>query len=178
MIKAHMRSMTWITILVGLFMFQGVWNVAAAFCVHEKVESHATKSLTVSSNLQKVQNNPQSVQHFGHHDAYLHHAHAEETALSIQSNDVAVPAPDAQLTQEHNAVSQQSIQALLDLSNDDHTDHLPSMGHLILSKLKPLDAVIWHIHSKEPAYFWLNAYQSPDLFQHAPPPEFSPLMVG
>ena len=44
-----MRSTTWITVLVGLFMFQSFWNVAAAFCVHEQ--------------------QPQSQQsyHFGHH---------------------------------------------------------------------------------------------------------------
>lgn len=44
-----MRSMTWITVLVGLFMFQSLWNVAAAFCVHEE-------SITVVQNY-----------HFGHH---------------------------------------------------------------------------------------------------------------
>lgn len=44
-----MRSMTWITVLVGLFMFQSLWNVAAAFCVHEE-------SISVVQNY-----------HFGHH---------------------------------------------------------------------------------------------------------------
>lgn len=48
-----MRSTTWITVLVGLFMFQSFWNVAAAFCVHEQ--------------------QPQSQQsyHFGHHQNTL-----------------------------------------------------------------------------------------------------------
>ena len=48
-----MRSMTWITVLVGLFMFQSFWNVAAAFCVHEE-------SISVSQNY-----------HFGHHSNAL-----------------------------------------------------------------------------------------------------------
>lgn len=45
-----MRSTTWITVLVGLFMFQSFWNVAAAFCVHEEISSHTQQSF-----------------HFGHH---------------------------------------------------------------------------------------------------------------
>ena len=49
-----MRSTTWITILVGLFMFQSIWNVAAAFCVHEKGQI---------STQQKF--------HFGHHQNNL-----------------------------------------------------------------------------------------------------------
>lgn len=44
-----MRSTTWITVLVGLFMFQSLWNVSAAFCVHEE-------SISVVQNY-----------HFGHH---------------------------------------------------------------------------------------------------------------
>ncbi|MEG2695835.1 MAG: cation transporter, partial [Acinetobacter sp.] len=31
-----MRSTTWISVLVALFMFQSLWNVAAAFCIHEE----------------------------------------------------------------------------------------------------------------------------------------------
>ena len=44
-----MRASTWITVLVGLFMFQSLWNVAAAFCVHEE-------TITVTQDY-----------HFGHH---------------------------------------------------------------------------------------------------------------
>ena len=48
-----MRSSTWITVLVGLFMFQSFWNVAAAFCVHEQQPSL------------------QQSYHFGHHQNTL-----------------------------------------------------------------------------------------------------------
>lgn len=48
-----MRSITWITVLVGLFMFQSLWNVAAAFCIHEEP-------------VQAQQN-----YHFGHHQNTL-----------------------------------------------------------------------------------------------------------
>ena len=43
------RSHVFITLLLSLFMFQSLWNVAAAFCVHEE-----SKSVSV-------------MPHFGHH---------------------------------------------------------------------------------------------------------------
>lgn len=49
----RMRSSTWITVLVSLFMFQSLWNVAAAFCVHEE-------SIPLNQNY-----------HFGHHSNVL-----------------------------------------------------------------------------------------------------------
>lgn len=45
-----MKSVRWITVLVFMFMFQSVWNVAAAFCIHEQ---QSQKS------------------HFGHHQSQL-----------------------------------------------------------------------------------------------------------
>ena len=51
-----MRSTTWISVLVALFMFQSLWNVAAAFCVHEE---------------QKAQVVTQQSFHFGHHQTTL-----------------------------------------------------------------------------------------------------------
>lgn len=51
-----MRSTTWISVLVALFMFQSLWNVAAAFCVHEE---------------QKAQVVTQQGFHFGHHQTTL-----------------------------------------------------------------------------------------------------------
>ncbi|MFC6053412.1 cation efflux protein, CzcI-like [Acinetobacter portensis] len=43
------RSRIFITVLLSLFMFQSIWNVAAAFCVHESDVNRVTTS------------------HFGHH---------------------------------------------------------------------------------------------------------------
>ncbi len=62
-----MRSTTWITVLVGLFMFQSLWNVAAAFCVHEE--------------------RPQTVQsyHFGHHQNTLCSSEPHQDTHSIAS---------------------------------------------------------------------------------------------
>ena len=51
-----MRSTTWLSVLVALFMFQSLWNVAAAFCVHEE---------------QKAQVVTQQSFHFGHHQTTL-----------------------------------------------------------------------------------------------------------
>lgn len=51
-----MRSTAWISVLVALFMFQSLWNVAAAFCVHEE---------------QKTQVVTQQSFHFGHHQTTL-----------------------------------------------------------------------------------------------------------
>lgn len=43
------RSRVWIAVVLSLFMFQSIWNVAAAFCTHEPSSSHSR------------------VSHFGHH---------------------------------------------------------------------------------------------------------------
>lgn len=65
-----MRSTTWITVLVGLFMFQSLWNVAAAFCIHEKPTQiqqsyhfgHHQNTLCVSDEYQKKdQNEPSQI---------------------------------------------------------------------------------------------------------------------
>lgn len=60
--SALKRSGVFITVLLSLFMFQSLWNVAAAFCVHEKLNR---------SDIQNIQ------PHFGHHLA----SHAENQAI-------------------------------------------------------------------------------------------------
>ena len=74
-----MRSITWITVLVGLFMFQSLWNVAAAFCVH------------------KEQAQVQQLYHFGHHqnnlcvsDDHLNHAEKNSDQLKVSDNDLNI----------------------------------------------------------------------------------------
>lgn len=73
-----MRSTAWITVLVGLFMFQSLWNVAAAFCVHEE------------------QTQVQQSYHFGHHQNTLcvsseshsqHSNHSVSESVSKQFKD-------------------------------------------------------------------------------------------
>lgn len=171
-----MRSSTWITMLIALFMFQSVWNVAAAFCVHEKLG----------------QNNQPSM-HFGHHEATVHdlmrEAHQQNSKKILdysssysmdegqQAIDKFQSSDDIQSSdQKRSDQSHQQFQ--VDLTEDDHTDHLPSMGHLILSKIKTVELHPKSILHVQPEYRWTNAYQSPDLIDQTPPPEFSPLMVG
>lgn len=173
-----MRSLTWITILVGLFMFQSIWNVAAAFCVHENIDVHVLNSNTRDSH-QDISGLKVPIQHFGHHDAYFHASHGVEQSVQDVQTDLSQSTySDVQLLNSLDIFNQQNTQAFLDFNYDDHTDHLPSMGHLILSIVKHLDTVVWYVHSETPDYFWLNAYESPDLFYYSPPPELSPLMVG
>lgn len=54
---------TWITLMIAMFMFQGFWNVAAAFCVHE------TTAMSV-----QIQN------HFGHHQTLLCQAEQKQNS--------------------------------------------------------------------------------------------------
>lgn len=179
-----MRSAVWITFLVALFTFQSIWNVAAAFCVHE----------SVSSTHNENQTNQVSTKHFGHHDTSLHPTHASNQSVNedrdrpnIQAIERGQSTTDSnRLTANHtdslnsyeSPKELSAQQQLPDVYLDDHTDHLPSMGHVILSKVKQLDLVVWQARQESEAYTWANAYQSPDLFHHSPPPELSPLMVG
>ncbi|WP_407643267.1 cation efflux protein, CzcI-like [Acinetobacter suaedae] len=64
------RPLVFMTLLLSLFMFQSIWNVAAAYCGHE------------SATQQTV-----SVNHFGHH--------ALDNSKEQQSSLVAVQEADA-----------------------------------------------------------------------------------
>lgn len=57
--KCVKRSRIFITVLFSLFMFQSMWNVAAAFCTHENSQP------------------PQKTFHFGHHISS--HVHSNES---------------------------------------------------------------------------------------------------
>ena len=84
-----MRSATWITVLVGLFMFQSLWNVAAAFCVHEE-QTPVLQSY-----------------HFGHHQNTLcvssekNLQHSLHQASESISKPVKNTASDLQLGEDH-----------------------------------------------------------------------------
>ena len=87
-----MRSTTWISVLVALFMFQSLWNVAAAFCVNEE---------------QKTQVVTQQNFHFGHHQTTLcvsdDKAHQQSSADSHTqtANDQFELGEDHQDHQDH-----------------------------------------------------------------------------
>lgn len=138
-----MRSATWMTVLVGLFMFQSFWNVAAAFCVHEKQPESS-----------------QQVLHFGHHQN------------SLCSHQTLHHSDGAQVQEGSKHTAQD------DAWGEDHQDHLPSMGHLIIQKFQSYDLRQQTQVNTGSQFEWHNHYQAPDLFLHHPPPQFSPLMVG
>lgn len=68
------RLTVWVMLLAGLFTFQSVWNVAAAFCTHEN---------------QAVIQQPLT-EHFGHHQLALEHQaqHAKVLTAIQDSPDV------------------------------------------------------------------------------------------
>ncbi len=143
-----MRSISWITLLVSLFIFQSLWNVAAAFCLHEDVSS-----LSVQTS------------HFGHHQTKL-------CAKTTHQNTT-----DQNLKNKHSKEQADQNTSTVLLA-EDHQDHLPSMTYIILQKEKILVDPL-HLEIKETHQFnWQNHYQPPDLSQHRPPPEYTPLMVG
>jgi hypothetical protein len=144
-----MRSTTWITVLVGLFMFQSLWNVAAAFCVHEE------------------QTQVQQSYHFGHHQNTLCLSSSNESHPQHSSHQASEPANK----QFKNTVNDVKI-------GEDHQDHLPSMTHLIVQNQQSIHLVPHQAIEYSPKFDWKNLYQAPDLLQQTPPPVFSPLMAG
>ncbi|WP_213072548.1 cation efflux protein, CzcI-like [Acinetobacter tianfuensis] len=84
-----MRSAAWMTVLVGLFMFQSLWNVAAAFCVHEE------------------QMQLQQSYHFGHHQNTLcvsnenNSQHASHQASELISKQLKTAVSDIQIGEDH-----------------------------------------------------------------------------
>ncbi|MEN8415948.1 cation efflux protein, CzcI-like [Acinetobacter radioresistens] len=78
-----MWSTTWITVLVGLFMFQSLWNVAAAFCVHEE------------------QTLVQQSYHFGHHQNTLCISHDRQHKHDTQSDHKDIKNNNLKLGEDH-----------------------------------------------------------------------------
>ncbi|WP_205620025.1 cation efflux protein, CzcI-like [Acinetobacter sp. neg1] len=68
------RSTIFITVLLSLFMFQGFWNVAAAFCAHEKSGEYS------------------SFNHFGHHVPEKSQVSAQHAVVVDQdASDLPMP---------------------------------------------------------------------------------------
>ena len=63
-----MKRSVLIAMLLSLFMFQSLWNVAAAFCAHETASSSSTSM----------------VYHFGHHVDALQHDSAPKNTIHNQ----------------------------------------------------------------------------------------------
>lgn len=74
--KPVQRSAVFMSVLLSLFTFQSLWNVAAAFCAHENQATMTTAS----------------VHHFGHHIASDAHGHeALSNHKSASSHDKRMP---------------------------------------------------------------------------------------
>jgi hypothetical protein len=78
-----MRATAWITVLVGLFMFQSLWNVAAAFCVHEDAVQL------------------QQSYHFGHHQNSLCPSASGQQHATEQSKQLKSINGDLPIGEEH-----------------------------------------------------------------------------
>jgi hypothetical protein len=133
------RSRLFVTVLFSLFMFQSLWNVAAAFCVHEEPKRVST------------------MPHFGHHatascESIAHGVLQKSTTQDTSSFDLAA------------------------FAQDDHSDHLPSFAHVILTEAQQSALSPVFIPQLVQVQFnWQNLYQSPHLFLANPPPVLTPL---
>lgn len=112
-----MRSFTWITVLVGLFMFQSLWNVAAAFCNHESKDQtvqtyhfgHHLNTLCTSDNTHTLNGSSHQVQESdNHHNIDIleigedHQDHLPSmTHLIVQNAQIALKIPDVENRVEH-----------------------------------------------------------------------------
>lgn len=156
-----MKKLPLILIMMSLFIFQSAWNVAAAFCQHESVDFSQVHET-----------------HFGHHqvlDECLSHEDQSHSDLShtaqSHSHDGVKPSNDTQNKFSENQLSENQ----LNLSQDHH-DHLPSMGHLLIqdTRAEIVQSNAFQM-SRTPQFVWNNLYQSPDLGAITPPPLSSPL---
>ena len=133
------RSRLFVTLLFSLFMFQSLWNVAAAFCVHEEPKSVS------------------SLPHFGHH-------------ATVSCESMAHGMSPKSTTQEPSSFD------LATFAQDDHSDHLPSFAHMMLTEAQQSALSPVFIPQLVQVQFnWQNLYQSPHLFPANPPPVLTPL---
>ena len=147
------RSGVFITVLLSLFMFQSLWNVAAAFCDHEPAQA--------SSNIFLGQ-------HFGHHQALNCSNDQQQHQMNVSDPHLKNKALDEG--------SSDQLYDFLSHLNDDHSDHLPSLAHFIVADVRQQADLPKLITYPESTFIdWKNLYQSPHLYLPNPPPVLSPL---
>ncbi len=155
------RSGVFITVLLSLFMFQSLWNVAAAFCDHEKSTGLYQKSAS---------------QHFGHHNApdcaQDQLQHPQLTANHAFEVEMDHGFSQQKTAHQHDAHANDFLSHL----NDDHSDHLPSLVHfMVVDDQQHAEQPKFIAYLEAPFIGWNNLYQSPDLYFPNPPPLLSPL---
>lgn len=135
------------SMVLSLFMFQSLWNVAAAFCTHEVRPSNPTSPILVP--------------HFGHHVAF--------SCQQNQQTDAVNP--------QHSAAAHDSLSSTFNSNmQDDHSDHLPSFAHFIIADVQQnTEPPHWSAYIAVQLIDWKNLYQSPYLSLKNPPPVPSPL---
>ena len=141
-------------LLIGLFMFQSIWNVAAAFCLHENETQNVAE-----------------VAHFGHHQTQgaCHSSTLSESSLLLK---------DLSTTQDH-LTEANALDANSQINFDDnHHDHVPSMSLLVLVNKQDIPLSLGNYHVALSNFSWLNLYQSPHIIALSPPPQIAPLLVG
>ncbi|OTG67581.1 cation efflux protein, CzcI-like [Acinetobacter silvestris] len=134
-----------ITVLLSLFMFQSIWNVAAAFCGHEMIPNNS------SSHIEQ--------QHFGHH-----------VALNCQKDAHANVVHKHQSTEFNESINE--AQNLQD-DHSDHLPSLAHF--IITDVQQKTNKLNISAYMSMQFIDWKNLYQSPHLYRPNPPPVFSPL---
>ncbi|MDQ8953079.1 cation transporter [Acinetobacter rudis] len=142
------KSRIFFTMLLSLFMFQAIWNVAAGFCLHEKGKSST------------------SIQHFGHHQS-----ETRESKAAYPSKVASFNQTDQANNLAPSDLSKNTFNFL-----DDHHDHLPSCAHFIvveptINSQRPNVSYGTDLGNVA----WNNLYQSPLLIAQNPPPEYASL---
>lgn len=137
------------TLVLSLFIFQSLWNVAAAFCTHENTPVTARGLME---------------QHFGHH-----------LALNCQQDQQQHQTRDETGLQTHTPQHAQLNNIFTHLA-DDHSDHLPSFAHfIVIAVVQQAETPIFTARLTRQTFDWHNLYQSPHLYLPSPPPVFAPL---
>ncbi|AOA59459.1 hypothetical protein [Acinetobacter larvae] len=164
-----MKSLAiWVSILLSLLMFQSVWNMAAAFCVHQSAG-------------QSQRHQP----HFGHHSSYncQHTASWQQQDQQLQrmlttdkTTDKVVDSATTDPTTHSTTnsitidVDGADLQSKIQFLFDDHQDHAPSFAHYVVVAQQDIDLQRLELPSYPQQFYWENLYQSPALKRPVPPP--------
>lgn len=136
------------TVLMLLFMFQGIWNVAAAFCAHESVIDVTTSETT----------------HFGHHQGQSCDATSDSQKQKQQV-----------FTDTANTVSVDGLPSFLD-EHHDHLPSFSHF--IVMDDYAGTGQALFNHYIQKKLFAWESLYQSPHLSSLNPPPEFMPLFAG
>ncbi len=175
------RSGILITLLLSLFMFQSLWNVAAAFCVHENTTassglSHFGHHVTLHCSNDQFENkwSDHAESAFGQHAFHQQNSHFQDIK-AIQDNS-HLQALSEHPSQQDKPENNLQFQNFINFLEDDHSDHLPSFAYFIVKDVQKQALQPKLTADPESAYSdWNNLYQSPHLYLPNPPPASSPL---